>query len=71
MVSEYKKQFESGRPLSPDGIDRQAMYKSELSRWVLNKFLEYMEYYYIVSEFRNLIAAKTCKTTKVLRFVGD
>ena len=32
MVSEYKKQFESGRPLSPDGIDRQAMYKSELSR---------------------------------------
>lgn len=32
IVSERTKQFESGRPLSPDGIDRTALYKSELSR---------------------------------------
>jgi hypothetical protein len=32
IVSERTKQFESGRPLSPDGIDRTSLYKSELSR---------------------------------------
>jgi hypothetical protein len=32
IVSERTKQFESGRPLSPDGIDRMSLYKSELSR---------------------------------------
>ena len=34
IVSERTKQFESGRPLSPDGIDRDrtVLYKSELSR---------------------------------------
>lgn len=35
IVSERTKQFESGRPLSPDGIDRTALYKSELSRYIL------------------------------------
>lgn len=35
IVSERTKQFESGRPLSPDGIDRMALYKSELSRYIL------------------------------------
>lgn len=43
FVSERTKLFESGRPLSPDGIDRTALYKSELSRYVMidkqnNKF---------------------------------
>lgn len=33
IVSERTKQFESGRPLSPDGIDRTSLYKSELSRY--------------------------------------
>lgn len=33
IVSERKQQFESGRPLSPDGIDRTSLYKSELSRY--------------------------------------
>ncbi|XP_058826525.1 uncharacterized protein LOC131686301 isoform X4 [Topomyia yanbarensis] len=32
VVSEKAKLFESGRPLSPDGIDRAELYKSELSR---------------------------------------
>lgn len=34
IVSERTKQFESGRPLSPDGVnaDRTSLYKSELSR---------------------------------------
>lgn len=32
IVSERTKQFESGRPLSPDGIDRTSLYTSELSR---------------------------------------
>lgn len=32
MVSELTKQFSSGRPLSPDGIDRTSLYRSELSR---------------------------------------
>lgn len=32
VVSELTKQFSSGRPLSPDGIDRTSLYKSELSR---------------------------------------
>lgn len=35
MVSERTKQFESGRPLSPDGIDRTSLYKSELSRYAI------------------------------------
>lgn len=34
IVSERTKQFESGRPLSPDGIDRTSLYTSELSRYV-------------------------------------
>lgn len=33
IVSERTKQFESGRPLSPDGIDRTSLYTSELSRY--------------------------------------
>lgn len=33
IVSERTKQFESGRALSPDGIDRTSLYKSELSRY--------------------------------------
>ncbi len=34
IVSERTKQFESGRPLSPDGssVDRTSLYRSELSR---------------------------------------
>uniref|UniRef100_A0A336MS25 CSON003263 protein n=1 Tax=Culicoides sonorensis TaxID=179676 RepID=A0A336MS25_CULSO len=32
LVSELTKQFSSGRPLSPDGIDRTSLYRSELSR---------------------------------------
>lgn len=32
IVSEKTKLFESGRPLSPDGVDRTLLYKSELSR---------------------------------------
>jgi hypothetical protein len=32
IVSEKTKLFESGRPLSPDGVDRELLYKSELSR---------------------------------------
>lgn len=32
VVSEKAKLFESGRPLSPDGVDRAELYKSELSR---------------------------------------
>lgn len=35
IVSERTKQFESGRPLSPDGIDRTSLYKSELSRYAI------------------------------------
>ena len=33
IVSERTKQFESGRALSPDGIDRTSLYTSELSRY--------------------------------------
>lgn len=32
IVLERTKQFETGHPLSPDGIDRTSLYKSELSR---------------------------------------
>ncbi|KAG5682855.1 hypothetical protein PVAND_012176 [Polypedilum vanderplanki] len=32
IVSERTKQFESGRPLSPDGIDRTSLFRGELSR---------------------------------------
>jgi hypothetical protein len=32
IVSETTKLFELGRPLSPDGVDRELLYKSELSR---------------------------------------
>lgn len=32
LVSELTKQFSSGRPLSPDGVDRTSLYRSELSR---------------------------------------
>lgn len=35
IVSERTKQFESGRALSPDGIDRTSLYKSELSRYTM------------------------------------
>lgn len=43
IVSERTKQFESGRPLSPDGssVDRTSLYRSELSRYVIQNHALY------------------------------
>lgn len=48
-VSTLSRQFESGRPLSPEGIpeDRTSLYRSELSRYILYSFNNMIAYYHI------------------------